>query len=195
VTEKGELRKAFEAITSNLKELDSSIVWTFGRRNAAKHGGKRHVKFIPIGGPVERASRTAGKQVPGANGKIEPGPTAKLTQPDVDTRKSECALRTPQLLILCVASADKNEEDGIDEAESLLKQVIIAAKNAYNEEVTLESERWLVQDQEAAGWGISGEAVQLMLSFKFPVVHQSRPLIRIAGFQQTCKLDNTLEAD
>lgn len=190
---KGKLRNAAEKIYEALG--DTKVAMTFGRREASQHTKTPVVKFIPVGGTVSKAARTAGKTIPGSAGMIEPGPNASLNQPNVDKRVVECALRQPRMLVFCEAGAGKGERDAIDETEALLERVVVAAFAAFADEVTLESERWIVQEEERAGLGLKGEAVALTLAFQFPVIREEKPLIRLGGFTLICKLGQTLEND
>lgn len=189
---KGRLRLAAEAIHARL--ANPSVGMSYGRRSYGQHVKPPFIKFVPIGGPIGRARRTAGKTVPGTAGMIEGGPTASLAQPNVDKRLVEAATRETRMLAVLIGSSGKDEPDGIDVAENLLERFIVAAKDEYGQEVTL-SERWIIQDEERAGWGVAGEAVVVTMDFIFPVIREERPLIRVGGFAQTCKLDDTLEDD
>lgn len=167
----------------------------FGRRRSAEHSAAPAVKFIPLGGPVRPPSRTAGKTVEGSAGMIQPGPGAALEQPNVSVRKSECALRTPRMMVLCVAGEGEAEEDAVDSAEALLERVIVAAKAVFLDDVELDAEQWLLQEEQRVSLGVTGEAVAITLGFRFPVIHVTRPLVRVGGFTQTCRLNNTFEDD
>jgi len=187
---KGKLRTAAEAIHAALR--DNRIGYSFGRRSAGKHAKAPFIKFVPIGGPIGPPKRTAGKTLAGAAGMIEGGATASLNQPNVDQRVVESVLREPRMMAVLISEGAKEEADGIDDAEDFLERFVNAAFEAYGHEVTM-TERWIVQDEEAAGLGVAGEAIAVMLDFKFPVIREKRPLIRVGGFAQTCKLGETLE--
>lgn len=189
---KGKLRIAAEAIHAALSE--PNVGMSYGRRTYGQHVKPPFIKFVPLGGPIARARRSAGKTVPGSAGMIQGGPTASLSQPNVDKRLFETATRETRMLAVLIGSGGQDEPEGIDIAENLLERFIVAAKDTYGEEVTL-SERWIIQDEERAGWGVAGEAVVVTMDFVFPVIRQEKPVIRVGGFAQTCKLDNTLEDD
>lgn len=185
----GKLRKAYQAISA---AVGPDVNSAFGRRAAGNHIAVPAVKYIPIGGPVERARRSAEKTVPGSAGMITPGPTASLAQPNVTVRVAEAAERQPRLLLLCLAGDGAHEEADIDAVEVLLERVIVAVYDSYGPtDVTIESERWLIQEDERTQLGVAGEAVALTLAFKFPVIRLSKPVIRIGGQGETCKLNNT----
>ena len=192
---KGKLRTAAEAIHAAMGG-DAVLGMSFGRRAAGQHVDAPWVKFIPIGGPVTRPKRTAGKTVTGTAGMIVPGPgnPGNLAQPNTDQRHFESWQRETRMLAILISKDAKDEADGIDLAEELLVAFINAAHDAYPNEVTL-TERWIVQDEERAGLNIAGEGVAVTLDFMFPVIREKRALIRVGGFAQTCKLDNTLEDD
>jgi hypothetical protein len=193
---KGKLRTAAEAIHAALG--DSTITFSFGRRSAGKHAKAPHIKFIPVGGPIGVPKRTAGKTVTGSAGMIVPDPLqptkASLSQPNVDKRHFESVQRETRMLAILISQDGKDEPDGIDNAEELLERFVNAVFSAYGHEVGM-SERWIIQDEERAGLNIAGEAVAVTLDFMFPVVREKRPLIRVGGFAQTCKLGDTLEDD
>lgn len=193
---KGKLRTAAEAIYEGIG--DASITYKFGRRSAGEHAKAPCIKFVPVGGPVSRPKRTAGKTVAGAAGMIVPDPLdptkADLNRPNTDKRVFESVQRETRMLAFIIAEEGTEEADGIDKAEELLEKFYNAANDAYGHEVTM-SERWIIQDDERAGLAIAGEAVAVTLDFMFPVIREERPLIRVGGFLQTCKLDNTLEDD
>ncbi len=189
----GKLRLAAESIHAAV-EADGAgaVTKSFGRRAAGEHAAVPHIKWIPIGGPIARARRTAEKIVPGPAGKITPGASASLAQQGVDVRVSEAAERQPRLLVICIAGDGSDEGNDIDAAEALLERVIVAVYQTYGAtDVTLESERWIVQEDERAGLQVAGEAVALTLAFQFPVVRLSKPVIRIGGQSETCKLNDT----
>jgi hypothetical protein len=191
---KGKLRTAAEAIHAAMGG-DDVLGMSFGRRSAGEHVVAPFIKFIPIGGPITRPKRTAGKTVAGSAGMIVPNPPdnpGKITQPNVDERHFESLQRETRMLALILSPDGEDEADGIDKAEDLLERFVNAAHEAYPNEVTM-SERWIVQDEERAGLGVAGECVAVNLDFMFPVIREKRPLIRVGGFSQTCKLNDTLE--
>jgi hypothetical protein len=188
---KGKLRLAAEAIHAAILVTDSRVTASYGRRNAGKHVTGPHIKFIPIGGPINRARRTAAKTVSGSAGMIQPGPNASLQQPNVDKRLIESAARETRMLALLVGEGAKTEEDGIDNAENLLVAFVNAVFAQFANEVTL-TERWIIQDEERAGYNINGEAVAVTMDFVFPVIREERPVVKIIGASHTCKLNNTL---
>ena len=186
---KGKLRIAAEAIHAAIG--DSSVGMSYGRRAAGNHCKAPFIKFVPLGGPINRARRTAGKTVPGPAGLLEPGPTASLKNPDVDRRMVESAARETRMLALLISAGGQDEAEGLDHAEALLERFINAVFAQYGHEVTL-TERWIIQDEERAGFQIAGEAVAVTMDFVFPVIREERPLVKIVGASHTCKLNNTL---
>jgi hypothetical protein len=193
---KGKLRTAAEAIHAGMG--DPSITFKFGRRAFSEHAKAPCLKFVPVGGTISRPKRTAGKTVAGTAGMLVPNPldptTFDLNRPNTDKRAFESVQRETRMLAFVIAEQGTDEADGIDRAEALLEKFLNAANDAYGHEVTM-SERWIIQEDERAGLAIAGEAVVVTLDFMFPVIREQRPLIRVGGFTQTCKLDNTLEDD
>lgn len=190
----GKIRNAVEKIHAAL--LDPvAVKKKFGRRAAGEHSKGPTILYIPIGGPVSRGTRTSGTTVPGSAGKIQPSVNASLTQPNVDVRTTECATRETRILAICEAGQGKSEADAIDEAEALLEELIAAAWKTFPNDVSFDAERWLIQEEERASLGVAGEAVSVQLVFRWPVLLEERPVVKLLGFTQTCKLGETLEDD
>lgn len=173
------------------------VTWSIGRLKAHEHHSAPHVAWVPVQGPTNPPLNRGGRIVEDA-GPIQP-PDGNLKQTGVDTRQNSCASRQVSVVAIIWAN-DLGEcadevDPGLEGTEELLHQVMAAVHRSNQGDVAFDREVWITQEEDAASWGIEGQAVQLFLRWSVPVIYEIRPLVTIIGHTHGCQLNSTLEDD
>lgn len=173
------------------------VTWSLGRIRAHEHHGTPHVAWVPVAGPTTPPQNRGGRTVE-AQGPIVP-PNGDLKKTGVDTKQNSCASRVVSVVAI-IMGEDAQEcapevDAGLEGTEELLHQVIAAVYRSNEGDVSFDREVWITQEEQAASWGIRGQAVQLFLSWSVPVIYEIKPLVRIIGHTHGCQLNSTLADD
>jgi hypothetical protein len=190
-------------LETTIREIHAELVFpvpvglSIGRLRANHHKSPPHVSWVPVGGPHDPPAQRGGREVTD-QGPIQP-PNGNLAQTGVDTRQESCATRVVSVVAIiwgkdlgpCPADVDP----GLEGTEELLHQVMAAAQRVIDADLRFDREVWLTQEEDAAYWGVKGQAVQLFLNWRVPVIHRVDPLVTIIGHTHGCQLNSTLEDD
>lgn len=157
------IKTIIDAIHEQLN--DSSVEYKIGRKYTAENADGHRVVWIPM----SEASAPA-KDVGGV----------KFTQAGGDERRRAIGARQVRIASHIWAKAD-DADGGILTAETILENLIVAARKATNIGLMFDKATWLSQTDSKAGFDDRGEVVIAEWLMRLPVWDEIKPLTTIVA--------------